>query len=249
MTVYQFSSLAEPRTKVRFSILTSISAFVFWATAAISQDGNASEPIDFDSGIAQIFKAHCTECHSADDDNGSLRLDASVALSAETDSGKSAIVAGEPDASELLRRVLSEDDDIRMPPDGERLTSEQIEILRAWIQEGAVWPDSGMTGAEKENQEVPGSNHWSFKPVVNPDLPVVRESGWARSPIDYFVQAQRESAGLSVASDASPQHLVRRVSYALTGLPPAADRVVEFEHQVAEAGDLSGALEGLVDEL
>jgi hypothetical protein len=215
-----------------------------WLQQLAAEDG-----LDFDTQVAPIFEARCTECHRAEEDNGGLRLDSSIALSAETDSGKSPLVAGDPDSSELLQRVLAESEDIRMPPDGDRLTSRQIETLRKWIQNGAVWPKAAMAGELSESPQETSSDHWAFQPIVEPDLPSVRESGWALSPVDYFVQAQRESAALSVAGDASPQHLVRRVSYALTGLPPTAERVVDFEKEVAETGDLPGALAGLVDEM
>jgi hypothetical protein len=147
----------------------------------------------------------------------------------ELDSGARAIVPGEPEASELIARVASDDPGLRMPPEsaGDALTDQQIDILRQWIAAGAVRDD-----------------HWSFRPIIRPQPPVVRDAGWVRNPIDRFVLARLEQEGVAPSPEADRTALLRRLSLDLRGLPPQPAEVDEF------LGDNSPeAYERLVDRL
>ncbi|MEM6472609.1 MAG: DUF1549 domain-containing protein, partial [Planctomycetota bacterium] len=205
---------------------------------------HAAERIDFAAQVAPIFESRCVECHQRDEDNGGLQLESNAALDAATDSGKKAIFAGKPDQSELLRRVIASDEDIRMPPDGERLSPEQVSLLRSWIEQGARWPST----ASSEEDHHSGEKHWSFFPVDEPALPEIPASSRPLSPIDYFAQAKRDSEGIQTVGEASAQQLIRRATYGLTGLPPTPKQVETFEASVERSG-LELSFSELVDDL
>lgn len=97
------------------------------------------------------------------------------------ESGVKAIVPGHSGDSELLKRVSSSDDSVRMPPEGEPLTADEIARLKRWIDAGAVWPES-LAGVDPAT-----SQHWAFQPPQRPKLPEVKAAGWACNEIDRFV--------------------------------------------------------------
>lgn len=122
-----------------------------------------------------------------------LRLDTHEGLLAPRD-GQPAVKVRDADASELIRRVVAEADDERMPPakSGPRLKPEQIDILRRWIAQGADW-----------------QSHWSFEPVKRPPLPAVRDAAWPRNPVDHFILARLEPEGLKPNAEADKRTLGR----------------------------------------
>src|SRR5688500_6252827 len=126
-----------------------------------------------------------------------------------------------------------------MPAKGERLTPEQIGILRRWIDDGAPWPDDADAVKVRDK-----ADHWAFKPATRPAVPEVRRAAWVRNPVDAFVLARLEKERLEPSPEAERRTLIRRLSFDLTGLPPTPDRVERF------AGDADPhAYEKLVDEL
>ncbi len=171
---------------------------------------------DFNRDIQPIFEAHCLKCHGPDEQNGGLRYDRKSGALVQADSGQAALVPGDPERSGLLQRITSTHKTERMPPKGERLLPQQIALLRDWIAAGAPWPEEPVAVAETQ----PSSTHWAFQPVAEPPIPEVRDKTWPLNPIDHFIQAKREAAGLTPVADAEPEVLVRRLAYALTGLPP-----------------------------
>ncbi|MGV3661274.1 MAG: PSD1 and planctomycete cytochrome C domain-containing protein [Prosthecobacter sp.] len=177
-----------------------------------------AEVPDFARDIQPIFKAHCLKCHGPDGQNGTVRYDQKASAFGQADSGKRPIVAGSTDQSELLRRITSTHKDEQMPPKGARLGPSEIDLLRRWITAGAIWPESATPVAAAK----PTTNHWAFQPIHEPKLPEVKDKSWPRNPIDHFIHAKREAAGLVPAPDATPEVLMRRLSYDLTGLPPSA---------------------------
>lgn len=205
---------------------------------------SARDAVDFERDVRPIFQDHCVSCHGSDEQNGGLRLDARSTVFAEADSGSRAVVAGDTKSSELLVRVLSTSDDDQMPPDGERLTADQIDVLKRWVNAGADWPEDSSHDAVDPFV----TNHWSFQPIRKPAVPDVNDKNWARGAIDRFVQAKREQQSLAVSGDAEPVTFIRRVSYDLTGLPPTRDEVFRFVEQ-AEGVGMDIAVAGLVNEL
>lgn len=195
-------------------------------------------PVEFQSQVQPILREHCVDCHGPDDQNGGLRMDRSAGAMVPADSGRHAIVAGQPEASELLARITSTGDDTRMPPEGDRLSASDVELLTRWIRQGAEWP--GDDGVESETRMT--TTHWSFQPigdVPTPEIPTleVADPDWSGGPIDRFVQVRREAAGLSIGGDARPSTLIRRISYSLTGLPPTPQEVAAFERACQENHD------------
>jgi len=167
----------------------------------------AAEPLavntlSFNQDIRPILVENCFSCHGADSAGrkAELRLDQrDVAV----ESG--AIVPGDTDSSVMLDRIFSDDPDEMMPPPAHKktLTSEQKEMLRRWIAEGAAYEP-----------------HWSFLPPQRPDLPAVKNEAWIRNPIDRFILARLESEALTPAPEADRRTLARRLSLDITGLPP-----------------------------
>lgn len=185
--------------------------------------------VDFDTQVRPILSDHCFQCHGPDEATreADLRLDTNAGSLADL-GGYAAFVPHDPESSEALRRVLSDDPDEVMPPPQSKLQLSETEIrtLREWVESGANW-----------------SEHWSF---VSPKSPSVPEdsSGWSRNPIDRFIRERALQAGLIPQPAASRETLIRRVTLDLTGLPPTPAEVDAF---VADRSD--DAYEKLVDRL
>lgn len=189
----------------------------------------AERGIEFNRDIRPILSNRCFKCHGPAVQEAGLRLDASERATAELPSSATAIVSGNPDASALVERVAATDAELRMPPvdEGPALTAAEIETLRAWIAQGAVYQP-----------------HWAFIPPARSELPAVQNEAWPRGAIDRFLLARMESEGLSPAAEASRGTLIRRLSLDLIGLPPTPDEVRAFESDTSP-----DAYEKLVDRL
>ena len=180
----------------------------------------ADEPvISFDREIRPILSDLCFTCHGPDEqqrDSG-LRLDLREGLFSVRH-GQAVVATGNPAESLLIQRIQSDDPTLRMPPlDFERQpTQQQVELLERWIQQGAKW-----------------SEHWAFVVPQARPLPQTQHTQWARNPIDNFVLAGLEAAGLQPAAEADPRTLIRRVSLDLTGLPPSLSEVDAFVNDVS----------------
>lgn len=172
--------------------------------------------VDFARDIEPLLIRRCSECHGPDKQKGDLRLDTRAAALKVGESGNAALVPGQPDNSELLRRVTTQDPDDRMPPKGEGLTPAEVELLRQWIAEGATWP------------EVDARRHWAFQAPTRPELPAVQNAGWVRNDVDRFVLARLEQEGMSPSREADRPTLIRRLTLDLTGLPPTWEEVQNF---------------------
>jgi len=152
------------------------------------------------------------------------------------------LVPGKSADSEVYRRITAEDEDERMPPNYEEsvkpLSTEQVKLIRIWIDQGAKWP----TDADAKTK-VP-SDHWSFQPVVRHDPPQVQNAAWARNAIDRFVMARLEQESIQPSPEADRHTLIKRLYYDLLGLPPTLEEVDRF------VGDQTpNAYERLVDDI
>lgn len=209
--------------------------FLFGLAASALQ---AAPAVDFNREIRRILSDHCYKCHGPDPsqrkggkgtkDKAGLRLDTRDGALADL-GGHAAIVPGQPDQSELIRRVTAANMEDRMPPaeTGKTLTSKEVELLRAWIQQGA-----------------PYAGHWAYEKPKRSPLPETKNTAWPVNPIDRFILARLEQEGLSPSPEADRYALIRRVSLDLTGLPPTLEEVDAF------VGDgAPGAYERLVDRL
>ncbi len=194
--------------------------------------------VDFAADIQPLLAGHCVRCHGADAQEGGLRLDRKGAALAGGKRGP-AIVPGHSAKSRLILFVAgANDEQIVMPPEGEPLSSGEIGRLRAWIDQGAAWPEVAPTQRPK------GADHWAFRRPVRPRTPAVKNRGWVRNEIDSFVLSRLESQHLEPAPEADRATLARRVWLDLTGLLPPADEVARFV-----ADPAPDAYERLVDRL
>ena len=181
----------------------------------------AEGPIDFVKDVQPLLAARCYECHGPKKQESAFRLDHKPTAMKGGDLGE-AIIAGKGAESPLVRYVAGLEEGMQMPPEGERLTKEQIGILRAWIDQGANWPDSASVDLTKNRE------HWAFKTPVRPDLPAVANADWIRSPIDQFILARLEEEQLSPSPEADKITLLRRLSLDLIGLPPTIEEIDAF---------------------
>lgn len=115
----------------------------------------AEPPVDFHREILPIFREHCFRCHGGDKDNGGLRLDTRGAALAGGDSGQAAVAPHDPEASELISRILEDDESLRMPPSDRALDESEVGRLVRWVRQGAVWPERPLATAHPEPPGVP----------------------------------------------------------------------------------------------
>ena len=187
--------------------------------ACFAASVRAEDAVDFTRDIRPILEKRCFECHGEKKQKGGLRLDRKADILTGGDSSTTPFLAGKSADSDAIKRVLSDDDDEKMPPKGERLTAAQVTVLKAWIDGGAAIPDDASMVKTK---------HWAYeKPVARP-LPEVKNATWARNGIDRWVLARLEKEGLKPSAEADRAVLLRRVSLDLTGLPPTLAEVDAF---------------------
>ncbi len=202
-------------------------ALLFVALAVTNSRG----AVDYNRDIRPILSENCYACHGPDQNKrkAGLRLDRQEEAFAKLESGAHALVAGDLKQSRLIELVSASSDDDRMPPikTGKRLTAKQIELLRKWVEEGAVW-----------------QRHWAYLPPRIPEMPPVSAREWVANDIDYFVLARLEAEKLRPSPRADKITLIRRLTLDLTGLPPTLREVDQFL-----ADTTPDAYERLVDRL
>ncbi len=200
------------------------------------------KPIDFHREIKPIFVRHCFACHGPSKAESGLRLDMRDRALRGGDQGP-AIIKGNAAGSRLIQYISGKSEDgVAMPPPGKAppLSPEQIELLRAWIDQGAAWPDLPGSDAVGVNAR---SDHWAFRPVRNIKAPIIRDP-WIDTPIDAFVLAKLLERQLEPNARASREDLIRRVTFDLIGLPPTPEEVQRFVNDPS-----NDAYERLVDRL
>ena len=201
----------------------------------------------FERKIRPLLEDKCYACHSADAPSifANLRLDSRAGLLRGGDSGP-AVVPGDSASSLLLRAVRGEAK-VPMPPTG-RLSDEQIADLASWVDGGSPWPDEQGPGlpdpSEAFDLQRRRDEHWAWQPLRAGPPPSVANEDWPRSPVDRFILSELEKQGLAPARRANRHTLLRRVSFALTGLPPTPKDVGSFLED-----DSSRAFENAVDRL
>ena len=201
---------------------------------ALAQDGQKSSltlqaRTDFKRDILPILASKCFACHGPDSSTrkAGLRLDQRDAAMKKSRTGATPIVPGDAVHSELMRRVVTEDLDARMPPmkTGKALTAAEKDLLKRWIDAGAEY-----------------QLHWAFVKPERPAIPEVKSKAWVKNEIDAFILARLEGAGLAPSPSADAVTLIRRLSLDLRGLPPTLAEVDEF----VNAWDTAGAIRGAV---
>ncbi len=218
------------KTAVRLAALGGLAILTIQA-----QQKRAAAPVkrvvDFQREIRPILSDNCFLCHGPDKSTRlmDLRLDTKDGVFTARKSGSAPVVPGNPAASLLYQRIATEDKTRLMPPAHSKrvLNAGQKELIKQWIEQGAPWKE-----------------HWAFAAPVRPALPAVTNARWVRNPIDRFVLARLEGAGLQPAPEADRRTLARRASLDLTGLPPSPEMVETFVSDKAPQ-----AYESLLDRL
>ena len=198
-----------------FSLCIVLSSFL--RTAALA------DPVDFEKQVRPILEEHCFDCHGEETQKHHLRMDNTVGILRGGESGEPFMLPGKSTESHLIARVTSQNPKERMPPKGERLTSEQVATLRRWIDEGAKMPDMEAAAASLQLK----TDHWSFQPVKRPTVPKSKNA-FARGEIDEFVLAKLQEKRLSPSPIADKTTLIRRLYLVAHGLPPTPREVAEF---------------------
>jgi mono/diheme cytochrome c family protein len=190
--------------------------------------------VDFTKDIQPIFEAHCIKCHGPDKQKSGFRLDHKTEALKGGENHAPAIRPRNSASSPLIHFVSGAVPDMQMPPKDAPLSVEQIGLLRAWIDQGAVWPD----GATKQI-------HWAFTPIERPAVPApAKRKSKLANPIDAFITAKLAENKLTLSPEADRRTLIRRLYFDLIGLPPTPEEVNAFVKDKS-----STAYESLVEKL
>ena len=194
--------------------------------------GVSASAADFNTAVRPILAQHCLSCHGTQKQEGGLRLDQRAAALRGGDTYTPVIVPKSSETSPLFQFVSREDADLMMPPKGPRLSTEEIQALKEWIDAGAEWPDSAADIGQK-------SAHWSFQPLVRPEVPRRSVAPPTETPhddqahvIDAFIQSKLTEQHLAPNPPADRRTLIRRLSFDLLGVPPGPEEVATFEADI-----------------
>ncbi|MFY8059617.1 MAG: DUF1549 domain-containing protein, partial [Planctomycetaceae bacterium] len=179
--------------------------------------------VSFSAQIRPLLARRCFACHGPDKAEAGLRLHTPDTATAKLESGHAAIVPGSTADSELLRRIASTEEGVRMPPEGAALTEKEQQLLHDWIAQGAVW-----------------KQHWSFEPLTRPLVPqtvAATNPDNHTHPVDAFIDSSLARKGLQRSPRAQPQRLLRRLYYDLIGLPPTPQQVSDFLNRASSDFD------------
>ncbi|WP_266362949.1 DUF1553 domain-containing protein [Tellurirhabdus rosea] len=206
---------------VKIIAITGVVAVV--ALTLLSSFGAFESKVDFNTQIKPILNKNCIACHGGVKKVEGFSLLFRHEAVAPTKSGKPALIPGDADASEMIRRLTAEDPDERMPLDAPPLKEEEIDLLRKWVDQGAEWGDHwAYTGPEKP--EIPRiGTFWSRLGLT--DHP---DHAWAKNEIDPFVLDKLRPDGIRPQPETDRRTLIRRVALDLTGLPPTEAMVERF---------------------
>lgn len=202
-----------------------------------------SGTIEFTRDVEPIFAKNCVKCHGQEKQKGGLRLDREADARAGGNSGPVIQTGTKAVESRLLQVVAGLDPDVKMPPQGPALSSDDIGKLRAWIEQGAKWSAAAPSIAEGERKPVQ-SSHWAFQPIRRPAVPTLASAAGSFNPIDLFIRAKLEAEHFAPSPEADRPTLIRRLSLDLRGLPPRSAEVDAFVHDAAP-----DAYDRLVDRL
>ncbi|MEC9056657.1 MAG: DUF1549 domain-containing protein, partial [Verrucomicrobiota bacterium] len=185
------------------------------ATALGCSGASAFEPVSFNEQILPILSDRCFSCHGPDSAarKGGMRLDLEEAAKSALENGVIPIVPGKPAASAIMQRMLSRDPDEVMPPLESKvsLSSDEAALIGAWISQGAAW-----------------EKHWAFLPPRKIPANSPADHPWPRNIIDEYLLTRLSKEKLSPSTPAAPAHLLRRLSFDLTGLPPTIPELNSF---------------------
>jgi hypothetical protein len=231
-------------------LLVMLAAAFVGASAPLRADDARVE--FFEKKVRPVLVEHCYKCHSAQSKEikGGLQLDVKAGWQRGGDSGEPSIIPGKPDDSPLIRAIRHADDASAMPPGQPPLPDAVIADLVAWVKSGAIDPRDGALKPAQPKLDWEAIyqqrlNWWSLKPVASPEPPAI-ESSWVRNEVDRFILARLNEKQLKPVVEADKRTLARRLSFALTGLPPSVESVERF---VADASPQAyeGYMQSLLD--
>jgi hypothetical protein len=221
-----------PHRYIKVAVIPLLAAFVL--STLVGCRRTAARRLDFNQDVQPILASRCFSCHGPDPEmrKAELRLDLAEWALRKRPHRPDAIVPGHPEKSELVRRIESKDPHYLMPQttEGEAkpMSAGEIATLREWIREGSVYRP-----------------HWAFEAPVRQAVPPPQaDAAWVKTPIDSFILAKLEQAGLRPSPEADRATLIRRVTLDLTGLLPTPDEVRAFVNDSSPS-----AYEHLVDGL
>jgi len=207
------------RVRTYLPILLGLAALSLPGFAAPKPASGGSAPIDFKRDIRPVLAEYCFRCHGPDEKArvANLRLDTKAGAFAPR-GARRVLVPGRPEQSELVRRITM-NGPLKMPPAHapKQMSAKEIALLVRWVREGASWEE----------------RHWAWVPPVRPAVPKVKDTRWVRNPIDAFLLSRLEREGLKPSPVADRRTLIRRLSFDLTGLPPAPAEVERFVNDPA----------------
>jgi len=183
-------------------------------SASAAPTGSPEGSVDFARDIRPLFNKHCVGCHGGVKRAAKISFIYRDVVVATNATDAKPIHPGDPEASELIRRITTTNEDDRMPPaeHGPRLSEREISLFREWIRQGAAWKE-----------------HWAWVRPTSPAVPKVSKPKWIRQPLDAFVLAQLDSKRLKPSPEADRAQWIRRVTFDLTGLPPTPEEIKAFK--------------------
>jgi cytochrome c553 len=201
------------------------------ALALVEARAAAPEQIEFfEKQVRPVLVDQCYKCHGSEKQKGGLRMDSREALLKGGDDG-AVVVPGKPEESSLIKSI-NHIGDSKMPEKADKLPDAQIAALSEWVKMGIPWPENDK--AATTSAEAAAKTHWAFKPIANPAPPEIQNSKFKiQNPLDAFLLAKLEPAGLSFAPAVDKRTLLRRATFDLTGLPPTTEEVAAFENDAA----------------
>lgn len=222
----------------------SVLTVVIWLSLVVSTQAaelfqNArTAGADFDRVMAPLIAGHCLDCHAGLDPKAGFDFSNRAAAIRGGETGP-ALEAGNPEESLLWQYIESD----AMPPE-HPLTPEQKQLFKQWILAGAPWGTDPIDAFSKTTEKRGGYDWWSLQPLQNPVVPAISDNDWGQNPIDAFILRKLQSQGLKPQPATDRRTLIRRLSYSVTGLPPAPEEVEAFLENKSPA-----AYQNLVDRM
>lgn len=216
----------------------TVGGLCLWGVA-LTVSAAAADDVEYLRDVKPLFTAKCVRCHGPKTQEATLRLDTAGGVKTGGDSG-AAVVAGMSDKSLLIHAITGAPGVSKMPPIGEPLSAEQVELLKRWIDAGAIGPADEIAAPTERKQ----SDHWAFQPIRRPPVPNLAEATRFRDiaktetspigaatpahPIDTFIRVRLADAGLTPSPPAPRSTQLRRVHLDLLGTPPSVELLDEF---------------------
>ncbi|MDA7645011.1 DUF1553 domain-containing protein [bacterium] len=206
----------------RWLTFAYIGTIPFLDVLSIEASSASLTKVDFSKDVAPILETHCTACHGSKKQKSKLRLDTPQGILTGGNSGEPTFVSGNAEESYLIHLVSGKNPDQIMPPEGARLSTQEIEVLKRWIDEGAALPD-----LNSDRLPALATDHWSFQPI-EANVPPKSDHPLILNPIDNFVFQTLKRKTLSPSKLADRRTLIRRLYLTVHGLPPSPEEVERF---------------------